>query len=103
MLIMNIRLLAIVVVILAFGALTAKALLAVGFWGIIEPHFQSWGAAQVFVDLVIMGLITCTFVVTDARRRGVAAWPWVLFTLAAGSFGPLVYLAVREWQGDRRG
>ena len=100
---MNIRVAMIGVVILAFGGLTGKALWEVGLWGIIEPHFRSWGAAQVFTDLVIMGLLGCVAMVADARRRGVAAWPWVVLTLATGSFGPLIYLLVREWGKAGRG
>jgi hypothetical protein len=70
-------------------------------WGILEPHFHSWGPAQVFTDLVIMALVACALIVEDARRRGVAAWPWVALTLVTGSFGPLIYLVKRE-MGNRR-
>ncbi len=80
----------------AFGVLTAIALADVGPWGIVEPHFKSWGAAQVFWDLVIIAVLAVIWMVRDARARGVNPWPFVLLTLIAGSFGPLLYLIVRE-------
>lgn len=90
------RLLTLAIVILGFGVLSAVALLDVGYWGILAPHFRSWGAAQVFTDLVILGVLSCFWIVADARERGITAWPFVAVTLVAGSFGPLLYLATRE-------
>ncbi|BDC49883.1 hypothetical protein F183_A21990 [Bryobacterales bacterium F-183] len=96
---MNTRVLALFGVILVFGALTATALLDVGYWGIIAPHFQSWGAGQVLADLTILALLACIWMVGDARKSGVAAWPFVVVTLVGGSFGPLLYLVAREFRG----
>lgn len=93
---MSPRLAVLLVVTAAFGALTAKALVDVGVWGIFEPHFTTWGGAQVFADLVILALLSCFWMAADARRRGTSALPFVLLTLAIGSFGPLLYLIVRE-------
>ena len=93
---MSNRLIALLVVLALFGALTVVALSDVGYWGIIEPHFQSWGAAQVLADLVIMCVLGSIWMVVDARRRGATAWPYLIITLVAGSFGPLLYLAMRE-------
>jgi hypothetical protein len=93
---MSPRLLALLGTLAAFGALTGVALADVGYLGILEPHFQSWGAGQVFADLAILALLACFWMVRDARARGVSAWPFVALTLVGGSFGPLLYLAVRE-------
>ncbi|MBY0502511.1 MAG: DUF2834 domain-containing protein [Bryobacteraceae bacterium] len=93
---MSKKLIALFLVTLAFGVLTTLALLEGGVWGIIAPHFRSWGGAQVFTDLVILAVLTCVWMVHDARRHRLAAWPFVLLTLLAGSFGPLVYLCFRE-------
>jgi hypothetical protein len=93
---MNLRLLTLSTVLIAFGALTTMALLDVGYFGIIEPHFKTWGAGQVLADLVIACLLACFWMVSDARQRGLAVWPFILITLAAGSFGPLLYLVYRE-------
>jgi hypothetical protein len=96
---MSARLLSLVAVIALFGALTAIALADVGYLGIFEPHFQSWGAAQVFVDLVILAGLGCIWMVRDARARGLNPWPFVIATVLAGSFGLLFYLVRRELAG----
>lgn len=93
---MNIRLIGLVVVMIGFGALSTIALLDVGYLGILKPHFQSWGEAQVFADLVILGVLACLWMAKDAPKQGLTAWPFIILTLALGSFGPLIYLAVRE-------
>ncbi|GIW13754.1 MAG: hypothetical protein KatS3mg062_1193 [Tepidiforma sp.] len=89
-------------VLAAFAVFTAYVVARVGLVGIFEPHFTEWGPAQVFADLVLMGLITIGWMVRDARQRGAAVWPYVVLTLAAGSIGPLLYLAVRAWQSPER-
>ena len=97
---MNTQTLILGLVIAAFAALTGLALGDVGYWGIIEPHFQSWGAAQVLADLVIACLLACVWMQGDSRRSGVAAWPFILLTLVGGSFGILSYLLVRARQSS---
>ena len=93
---MSIRSLLLIVVIGLFGVLTALALMDVGYFGIIEPHFQSWGAGQVFADLVILAVLSCIWMVQDGRARKINPWPFVILTLLAGSFGILFYLVLRE-------
>lgn len=83
------------IVIVAFTLLTGLALADVGYFGIIKPHFQSWGGAQVLADLTILALISCIWMIEDSRTSGISAWPFVVLTLAAGSFGILFYLLVR--------
>ncbi len=90
------RLLVLLLVIAGFGVLSALALLDVGYWGIVAPHFRSWGGAQVLTDLVILAILACFWMVRDARKHGLSAWPFLLVTLVAGSFGPLSYLVARE-------
>jgi uncharacterized membrane protein YfcA len=85
----------IVVVLVLFGALTAAALRHHGYWGIVAPHFQSFGAAQVFADLVIALVLVMVWMWRDARSSGRNPWPWIGATLLLGSFGPLVYLLTR--------
>ena len=90
------RLISLLVVIAGFSVLTVLALMDVGFLGILAPHFQSWGGAQVFIDLVIVAILACIWMAHDAPERGLSAWPFIVVTLIAGSFGPLLYLVVRE-------
>jgi uncharacterized membrane protein YqjE len=94
---MSTRLLMLLVVTAAFGVLTAVALADVGYLGIFEPHFQSWGAGQVLADLGILAVLGCIWMVADSRKSGVNAWPFVVLTLAAGSFGVLFYLWREAW------
>ena len=96
------RMIALITVIVGFSVLSALALLDVGFFGILEPHFRSWGGAQVFTDLVIALLLACIWMLNDARERGLSAWPFIAITLVLGSFGPLLYLVARELRSTSR-
>ncbi len=93
---MSVRLLLLLATTAAFGVLSAIALADVGYLGIIEPHFQSWGAGQVFADLVILAILACVWMIADSRSSGIHAWPFVALTLVGGSFGVLFYLLWRE-------
>jgi len=89
-----------VVALALLGAATAAALWQHGYWGILAPHFQSWGGAQVLLDLVIALVLVLTWLWNDARTSGRNPWPWIGITLVAGSFGPLLYLLTRRQAGD---
>ncbi len=79
-----------------FAMLTGVALARHGFWGIIEPHFRSYGAGQVFADLVIALSLNLMWIAREVRASGARFWPWLILTLATGSFGPLLYLLLRD-------
>ena len=98
---MSTNLILLVLVTVAFGIFTGIVLLNVGYMGILEPHFQAWGPAQVFFDLVIVAALGCIWMVKDARSRGRNAWPFVALTLVGGCFGILFYLIAREIQSSR--
>ena len=83
---------ALILVLLAFGALTAKALMDFGYIGIFTTHFTSSAGMQVLIDLVIVCTLAIFWIVGDARRNGRNPWPYVVLTVTAGSFGPLLYL-----------
>jgi hypothetical protein len=85
----------VLVVTILFGALSAAALWQHGYWGIFEPHFQSFGGAQVLTDLVIALSLVLVWLWRDAKALGRNPWPWIVVTLALGSFGPLFYLLTR--------
>ena len=81
-----------IITLVLFGGLSGVALWQHGFWGIIAPHFQSTGAGQVFADLVIALTLVMVWIWQDAKAAGRNPLPWIVATLAVGSFGPLVYL-----------
>lgn len=86
---------ALVIVIIAFAALTAWAVHRVGLLGIFTAATADPGAVQIFIDLVIACTLAVIWMIDDARRHGLNPWPWVLLTVLAGSFGPLFYLVRR--------
>lgn len=84
------------VILAAFGAYSSYAMLQVGYFGIWEAGLRDPGSMQVLFDLVISCLLISSWMVVDARAKGRNAWPYVAITLAAGSFGPLLYLLVGQ-------
>lgn len=90
-----------VLTLVAFAALTALALWHHGYWGIFEPLFKSFGAAQVLADLVIALGLFLVWMWRDARATGRNPWPWLALTLVAGSIGALLYLLSRQPSGSR--
>ena len=81
---------------IAFAVLTGLALWHHGYWGILEPHFKTFGAAQVLADLAIALSLFLVWMWRDAKQTGRSPWPWLCLTLVAGSFGPLLYLLTRR-------
>ncbi|MFT4569312.1 MAG: hypothetical protein ACI8TX_000476 [Hyphomicrobiaceae bacterium] len=93
---MNVKKILLWFVLIDFSALTAWAIWHVGYLGIFEAAMASPGSIQLGVDLVIALTLFMGWMVQDAQRRGVAAWPWVVATLFLGSLAPLAYLVRRE-------
>ncbi len=89
-----------IITLTAFSALTATALWHHGYWGILEPHFKSFGAAQVFADLIIALSLFMVWMWRDAKATGRNPWPWIGLTLLTGSIGPLIYLISRKTEKD---
>ncbi len=85
-----------VLILIPFSALTAVALWQHGYWGILAPHFQTFGAGQVLADLVIALTLVMAWMWRDAKATGRNIWPWFAATLILGSFGPLLYLLTRR-------
>lgn len=69
-----------------------------GYTGFLTLAWEEPWAMQMLLDLSISLFAVVTALVIDARRRKVAAWPWVLGTLLLGSVAPLWYLALRPKQ-----
>lgn len=84
------------ITIILFAVLTAPALWHHGYFGIFALHFQTFGGAQVLTDLVIALTLVIIWMWHDAKATGRNVWPWIMATLALGSFGPLFYLLTRK-------
>lgn len=80
----------------AFGAFSSYVMWEVGYLGIWQAGMSSLGAWQVLLDLVLMSFIALGFIWRDARHTGRTVWPFALLTVAAGSFGPLLYLLLAK-------
>ncbi len=83
-------------ILLAFGAFSVYVMWDFGYLGIWRAGFANAAALQILLDLVITCGLIAGWMIADARSRGLKAWPFVGITLAAGSFGPLLYLLYRE-------
>jgi hypothetical protein len=88
-----------VIITAVFGAFSSYVMLTFGYLGIWRNAFTNAATMQVLFDLVITCLLLSGWMVIDARRSGRNAWPYVVITLAAGSFGPLLYLLVGRFSG----
>lgn len=83
-----------------FGALTGVAIAQEGVVGIFKSVTASYASLQIFVDLVIALVLIMIWMWHDAKKQGRRVWPWILITLAAGAFGPLLYLITRQTPKD---
>jgi hypothetical protein len=88
-----------IVVLALFSVLSGVALWQHGYWGLFTPAFTNSGAAQVLADLGIALSLFLVWMWRDAARLGRTRWPWLVITLAFGSFGPLLYLLTRREPG----
>lgn len=85
-------------ILLPFSVLSAAALWRHGYWGLFAGQLDDLAGMQVLADLVIALVLFLAWMWRDARRQGRNPWPWAVLTLAAGSFGPLLYLLTQPAQ-----
>jgi hypothetical protein len=94
----RLRLMLLIDLLLIHGVVSALAMYHYGFIAIFEVALSSWASGQVLSDLSVSLVLVSSWMLADARRRGKNAWLYVLACLPLGSFAPLTYLIVREWQ-----
>lgn len=82
----------ILAILVPFSAVTALAVWRQGYLGIFGHQLENWGGVQVLLDLAIALSLVLVWMWRDARAVGRNPWPWLVLTLMAGSFGPLIYL-----------
>lgn len=90
------RNLAVLLVLIAFGVYSMYVMWQVGYFGIWQAGIANIAALQVLLDLVIVCTLASIWMLVDGRAKGLTAWPFVVVTIAAGSFGPLLYLLYRN-------
>jgi hypothetical protein len=92
---MNGKQVAVLVVLVVFSLLSAVPLYHYGYVGIFEFVLANSATLQVLADLIIALSLVVIWMWEDANERGISVWPYLLITLFAGSFGPLLYLLRR--------
>jgi hypothetical protein len=82
-------------VLAAFGAFSIWVVATQGTLGFIDlAGRERWGL-QMLLDLVIALSVAIGWMRGDARRRGIAVWPYVVGTVLLGSIGVLAYCVRR--------
>lgn len=84
------------VIFAVFALLNVYALWAAGPSGLLEQltHGNAWFMVLGMDLLISLGLVA-TWLVRDARARGVSPLPYLVMTFFTGSIGPLLYLLRR--------
>jgi hypothetical protein len=83
------------VVLAVFGAFSSWVVVTQGYFGFLEIAGRNWWALQMLLDLVIALVVAVAWMTRDARKRGIATWPYVLATVLLGSIGILAYCVRR--------
>lgn len=96
---MNLKQIALGIVLAGFSILTAYALIGYGYVGFFREAISNLASVTLLVDLIISLTIILVYLGNDARERGASAVPYLLLTLAFGSVGPLLYL-IRRMGGN---
>ncbi|OYU29006.1 MAG: hypothetical protein CFE41_03195 [Burkholderiales bacterium PBB2] len=81
-----------IVVLLLFSALSLYAVQhAGGVLELVQVLLRIPEGWQVMADLIIVMVLLLVFMRRDAQAQGRPFWPWAIFSLVVGSFGPLLY------------
>jgi hypothetical protein len=93
---MKIRLAVLCLVLATFGAYSVHVVATHGYFGFLTLAAREPWALQMLLDVFIsVGLFTC-WMIPDARRRGIAWWPYLVACIGLGSIGALAYLVRRS-------
>ena len=90
-----------IIILAAFLGLSGMALFHHGYLGIITLHFQTYGGAQVLTDLVIALSLFLVWLWKDAKVSRRNPYPWIIFTLATGSIGAILYVILYKTNNSR--
>jgi hypothetical protein len=84
-------------VLAGFGAFSVWVVASQGYFGFLSLAGREPWALQILLDLVIASMFAAGWMIADARRRRIAAWPYVVVTVFAGSIGILAYCVRRAF------
>ena len=93
---MNLKQLGLGIVLADFAALTGYAVYHHGYLAFFDVQAMNAIQLQILIDLIIALSFVATWMLRDAKARGISAVPFVVITLFLGSIGPLLYLLRRE-------
>jgi hypothetical protein len=85
----------ILMVIVLFGVYSLVPVYQFGYAGVFRQSFSNSATTQVSLDLIIALSLICIWIWADARQNGWSPIPFIIITVVAGSFGPLLYLLRR--------
>lgn len=98
---MNAKALALLTILVSFVAYTVYVVADNGYLQFVSSAMTDLYTIQITLDLVIALLLVVSWMVVDARKRGVTVWPFIVATCFLGSISPLVYCFFRELRRER--
>jgi len=82
-------------ILVPFTAFSLWVVARYGYTGFLTLAGREPWALQILLDLVIACAFGIGWMAGDARKRGIAAWPYVVMTIFLGSIGILSYVVRR--------
>jgi len=95
---MSVRKVFIWFVFVAFSLLCAWAVAQQGYLALWTVPFEQPVTVAVGVDLLIVLVLSCLWMIKDAARADRKVWPYIVLTATCGSIGLLLYLALASEQ-----
>ena len=80
-----------ILVLALFSALTLYVVSLIGLHNVWIHNLNHPAGWQIFADLAITLCLLLVYIHRDAQATGRRFWPWAVFSLIVGSFGPLLY------------
>ncbi len=91
---MSVRKSAIWIVLVAFSLLCTWAVAQQGYVAVWTVPFEQPVTIAVGVDLLIVLVLGCLWMLRDAKQAGRTVWPYICLTVTCGSIGLLLYFAL---------
>jgi SNF family Na+-dependent transporter len=66
--------------------------------GYLEGWFANPASSSAAVDVIVVALVVCLFVVVEGRRLGMSRWTWLLLPLTFGVAVAFTFPAFLAWR-----